>query len=69
METIRAAIFDLDGTLVDSMYVWSKVDEDFLTQRGIPVTEEYTDKMRSMFLKQPQHIQRIHTVLKKALKK
>ena len=49
METIRAAIFDLDGTLVDSMYVWSKVDEDFLTQRGIPVTEEYTDKMRSMF--------------------
>lgn len=49
MENIRAAIFDLDGTLVDSMYVWSKVDEDFLAQRGIAVTEEYTDKMRSMF--------------------
>ena len=49
MKDIRAAIFDLDGTLVDSMYVWAKVDEDFLTARGIPVTEEYTDKMRSMF--------------------
>ncbi len=49
MEQVKAAIFDFDGTLVDSMYVWSKVDEDFLTQRGIPVTDEYTDKMRSMF--------------------
>lgn len=49
MDKIKAAIFDLDGTLIDSMYVWSKVDEDFLTQRGIPVSSEYTDKMRSMF--------------------
>lgn len=45
----KAAIFDFDGTLADSMYVWSKVDEDFLAQRNIPVTEEYTDKMRGMF--------------------
>lgn len=49
MKEFKAAIFDLDGTLIDSMYVWEKVDEDFLTQRGIPVTAEYTDKMRSMF--------------------
>lgn len=49
MKNINAAIFDFDGTLVDSMYVWAKVDESFLTQRGISVTEEYTDKMRSMF--------------------
>ena len=45
----KAVIFDFDGTLAESMYVWSKVDEDFLTQRDIPVTEEYTDKMRGMF--------------------
>ncbi len=49
MKSFNAAIFDLDGTVIDSMYVWKKVDEDFLTQRGIPVTEEYTDKMRTMF--------------------
>ena len=46
---MKAAIFDFDGTLVDSMYVWEKVDEDFLTKRGIPVTEEYSDKVRSMY--------------------
>lgn len=49
MTDIKAAIFDFDGTLVDSMYVWSKVDEEFLARRGIRVTDEYTDKMRSMF--------------------
>lgn len=49
MPEIKAAIFDLDGTLIDSMYVWEKVDIDFLTQRGIPVTKEYTDTVRSMF--------------------
>ena len=48
-DDIKAAIFDLDGTLVDSMYVWKKVDEDFLTAREIPTSEDYTDKMRTMF--------------------
>ncbi len=49
MSEIKGAIFDLDGTLIDSMYVWEKVDRDFLAQRGIPVTAEYTDAMRKMF--------------------
>ncbi len=49
MADIRAAIFDFDGTLADSMYVWEKVDKDFLSKRGIPVTAEYTDNVRSMF--------------------
>ena len=35
MDKIKAAIFDLDGTVVDSMYVWEKVDNDFLANRGI----------------------------------
>lgn len=49
MNNIKAVIFDLDGTLIDSMYVWAKVDVDFLTQRGIPVTKEYTEAVRGMF--------------------
>ena len=49
MEGIKAAIFDFDGTLVVAMYVWTKVDEGFLKKRGIYVTEEYTDTIRSMY--------------------
>ena len=30
----KAAIFDLDGTLLDSMGVWDQVDIDFLNKRG-----------------------------------
>lgn len=34
LKDIKAAIFDLDGTLIDSMWLWEKVDIDFLNKRG-----------------------------------
>lgn len=40
-------IFDLDGTLIDSMNVWNEVDKRFLSDRGIELTKEYTDKVKS----------------------
>jgi len=33
----KAVIFDLDGTLIDSMGVWLQVDEEYLSKRNIPV--------------------------------
>ena len=48
MPDFKAAIFDLDGTLIDSMGVWEKIDVDFLTKRGLPVPESY---MREVFSK------------------
>ncbi len=33
----KGAIFDLDGTLLDSMGVWDQVDVDFLAKRGFEV--------------------------------
>lgn len=44
----KGAIFDLDGTLLDSMGVWRKVDEDFLGKRGFAVPEDYLKKITSM---------------------
>ena len=35
LKNINAAIFDLDGTLVDSMWVWEKIDIEFLKAREI----------------------------------
>lgn len=34
---IKAVIFDVDGTLVDSMWIWKDVDIEFLGKRGIPL--------------------------------
>lgn len=38
---VDAVIFDFDGTLADSMWVWDDVDRDFLAKRNIPYTDEF----------------------------
>lgn len=38
--SIKGAIFDLDGTIIDSMWVWDKIDCDYLTKRNIPVPSD-----------------------------
>ena len=42
---IRAAVFDLDGTLIDSMEIWREVDEDFFARRGMAVPEGYQERI------------------------
>ena len=38
-------LFDLDGTLLDSSWVWEKVDEKFLGDRGFQVPDDYVDEI------------------------
>lgn len=45
---IRGAIFDLDGTLIDSMGVWEQVDVDFLAMHGFACDPSYTKAVGSM---------------------
>lgn len=39
LKDIDAVIFDLDGTLIDSMLIWREIDEDFLGSRNITMPE------------------------------
>jgi HAD superfamily hydrolase (TIGR01509 family) len=41
----KAVIFDLDGTLIDSMSIWRRVDKEFLGKRGIEVPEDLFDHL------------------------
>lgn len=41
------AIFDLDGTLLDSTGIWEKIDIDFLGKRGILVPEDFMDAIKT----------------------
>ena len=35
------ALFDLDGTLIDSADVWARIDAEFLRRRGLAVPDDY----------------------------
>lgn len=48
LPAFRGAIFDLDGTLLDSMHVWEGVDREFLTRRNLPVEEDYMEQVATM---------------------
>ena len=45
LKNIEGAVFDLDGTLLDSSWVWEKVDEKFLDDRGFQVPDDYVDEI------------------------
>ncbi|MBO7404135.1 MAG: HAD family phosphatase, partial [Clostridia bacterium] len=43
-----AAIFDLDGTLVDSMWLWRDIDIEYLGKHGIPFDETLQSKIEGL---------------------
>ena len=49
LPVLNGAVFDLDGTLLDSMYVWSDVNRDFLKKRGLTAPDGYIEKIAPMF--------------------
>ena len=45
---IKGVIFDLDGTLIDSMWIWSKVDDELLLKYGCDIDTDYKNSIMSM---------------------
>lgn len=50
MKKCRYAIFDMDGTLIDSMPAWERLGEDYLRQNGIKVPENLNEIINAMSL-------------------
>lgn len=49
---IDGAIFDLDGTLLDSMFIWDIIGEAYLRSRGMQPHEDLNKKFKEMSLYQ-----------------
>ncbi len=49
---IKSVIFDLDGTLIDSMHVWCDVDKQIIEKYGGVYTPEISDKFKTMSIEQ-----------------
>lgn len=46
------AIFDLDGTLLDSMFVWRDAGALFLQEKGVKAPDDLYEQLKAMSLKQ-----------------
>ena len=44
----QAVIFDLDGTLVDSMWMWKDIDIEFLARYGYECPEDLQKAIEGM---------------------
>ncbi|OOM79770.1 phosphorylated carbohydrates phosphatase [Clostridium puniceum] len=49
---IKGTIFDLDGTLVDSMWVWSQIDVDYLKTKGHSMPEDLRNEISHLSFSQ-----------------
>ena len=45
---MKAVIFDMDGTLLDSMPTWRELGPTFLKEAGIPTTPEQEKLLRTL---------------------
>ncbi|MFR0800682.1 MAG: HAD family hydrolase [Suilimivivens sp.] len=48
LEHIKAVLFDLDGTLVDSMWVWNDIDVEYLGRFGLSLPETLQKEIEGM---------------------
>ena len=49
---IKSAIFDVDGTLLDSMFIWDTLGETYLRSIGYTPKENLNETFKNMSLYQ-----------------
>ena len=48
IESVDAAIFDLDGTVVDSMWIWKQIDIDYFKKCGLDMPNDYQKQIEGL---------------------
>lgn len=52
LKDVRAVIFDLDGTVVDSMWVWKDIDIEYLKRFGMDLPDDLQDAIAGISVTQ-----------------
>lgn len=60
LSNIEACIFDMDGTLVDSMWMWKQIDIDFYSRFNIPFPDDLQSKIEGMSFRQTAEYMKKH---------
>lgn len=45
---MKGFIFDLDGTLLDSLGLWLEIDKEYMSRHGIVYKREYSDHIKTL---------------------
>lgn len=69
LEGIEAVIFDLDGSLVDSMWMWRAIDIEYLGRFGIPLPEDLQSKIEGMSFHETAHYFKEHFSIPDSIEK
>lgn len=48
LSDVKAVLFDLDGTLIDSMWMWKDIDKEYLGKRNIVIPEDLQPEIEGM---------------------
>ena len=57
---LKGAIFDFDGTLVESMYIWDTIGEDYLRSLGKEPHEDLKETFMTLTLEEAAEYYRTH---------
>ncbi len=57
---IKGAIFDLDGTILDSMTIWDTIGEDYLRSLGIEPRENLSEVFKTFTLEESAKYYQMH---------
>ena len=57
---LKGAIFDFDGTLVDSMFIWDTIGEDYLRSLGKEPHEDLKETFMTLSLEEAAEYYRTH---------
>ena len=57
---LKGAIFDFDGTLVDSMFIWDTIGEDYLRSLGKEPREDLKETFMTLTLEEAAEYYRTH---------
>ena len=63
MDNIKAVIFDIDGTLADSLDVWAEADRIFLARRGYKYDSSVSAAMKTMhFMSAAEYLRQLYNI-------